>query len=187
MGGKSTSLKGQLLLDGGELAGSFFARTVVLVCQHDPDGAFGLVLNRPSGKHADQVLLADLPESIQKSPVFLGGPVQTSTLSYLHTEAFLPGASILPNLEMGHSLEELVDLGDSFSTGRKIRLFAGYSGWAPGQLDNEMRAKAWITHPASLNMVFETPPQALWQTILRLKTGWRYKVLSEMPEHPSMN
>ena len=187
MGQMPKTLKGQLLLDGGELAGSFFARSVVLVCQHDGDGAFGLVLNRPSGKHAGEVLLADLPEAIGASPVFLGGPVQTNALSYLHTDAFLPNASILPNLEMGHSLEELLDLGESFSTAKKIRLFAGYAGWAPGQLDNEIRAKAWLTHPASLNMVFETPPETLWQTILRQKEDWRCQILSEMPEDPTLN
>lgn len=187
MGSEKKSLKGKLLLDGGQLKGSFFARTVVLVCQHDADGAFGLVLNRPSGKCAGDVLLADLPEAIEKSPVFVGGPVQTNALSYVHTDAFLPNASILPNLEMGHSLEELLDLGESFSTGRKIRLFAGYSGWAAGQLDNELKAKAWLIHPASLSLVFETPPEALWQTILRQQEDWRCRVLSEMPEDPSLN
>lgn len=181
------SLRGQLLLDGGELSGSFFARTVVLVCQHNAEGAFGLVLNRPSGKQAGELLIADLPEGIEGSPVFVGGPVQTGALSYLHTDAFLPNASVLPNLDLGHSLEELVALGECFSSTRKIRLFAGYAGWAPGQLDNELRAKAWLTHPASIELVFDTPPERLWQTILRQKDDWRCRVLSEMPEDPSWN
>lgn len=187
MGSKPKSLRGQLLLDGGDLAGSFFARTVVLICQHDGEGAFGLVLNRPSGKCAGDVLLADLPEELEKSPVFLGGPVQANALSYLHTEPFLPNASILPNLEMGHSLDELLGFGESFSTERKIRLFAGYAGWAPGQLDHEIRAKAWLAQPASLELVFETSPETLWQTILRQNKDWRCRVLSEMPENPSLN
>lgn len=187
MGGTKKSLQGHLLLDGGDLAGSFFSRTVILVCTHDSEGAFGLVLNRPSGKDAGDLMVADLPESIEQSPVFIGGPVQTGALSYLHTDAFLPEASILPNLELGHSLEELVDLGDSFSTARKIRLFAGYAGWASGQLDNELRAKAWLTHQATLDLVFETDPEKLWKMILRRKDHWRYQALSEMPEDPSMN
>jgi len=187
MGNTSKFLKGQLLLDGGELTGSFFARTVVLICQHDADGAFGLVLNRPSGKSAGELLLADLPDVLQQSPIFVGGPVQTTALSYLHTDHFIPNASILPNLEMGHSLNELVDLGESFSTGRKIRMFAGYAGWAPGQLDNEMRAKAWLTHPASLELIFESQPEDLWRIILRQKQHWRCRALSEMPDDPSMN
>ena len=174
-------------MDGGDLAGSFFSRTVVLVCQHGAEGAFGLVLNRPSGKHAGELLVADLPEVLEASPVYVGGPVQTNALSYLHTDAYLPDASILPNLEMGHSLEELLDLGESFSSTRKIRLFAGYAGWAPGQLDNELKAKAWLTPPASLKLVFETPAETLWQTVLRQKESWRCRVMSEMPENPSLN
>ena len=187
MGNTSESLRGKLLLDGGQLAGSFFARTVVLVCQHDAEGAFGLVLNRPSGKQAGELLVADLPDMLEESPVFVGGPVQTNALSYLHTDTFLPDASILPNLEMGHSLEELMSLGESFSSGVKLRLFAGYAGWAAGQLDNELQAKAWLTHPASLNLVFETSPESLWQVILRQKESWKCQVLSEMPEDPSLN
>jgi putative transcriptional regulator len=146
-----------------------------------------LVLNRPSGKDAGDLLIAELPEVLEHSPVYVGGPVQTNALSYLHTDAFLPNASILPNLEMGHSLEELVDLGESFSSSRKIRLFAGYAGWSPGQLDNELKAKAWITHPASLDLVFNTPAESLWQAILRQQEHWRSRVLSEMPEDPSLN
>jgi putative transcriptional regulator len=184
---KSKSLCGQLLLDGGQLAGSFFARTVVLVCQHDADGAFGLVLNRPSGKQAGELLIADLPDRLEQSPVFVGGPVQTNALSYLHTDTFLPNASILPNLEMGHSLDELMALGESYSDTMKVRLFAGYAGWAPGQLDNEMQAKAWLTHPGSVKLVFETPAEDLWQSILRQKEDWKCQVLSEMPEDPGLN
>jgi putative transcriptional regulator len=187
MGAKLKSLRGQLLLDGGELEGSFFARTVVLVCQHDAEGAFGLVLNRPTGKKAGELLIADLPEVIESTPVYVGGPVQTGALSYLHTDVFIPDANVMANLSLGHSLEELVDLGESFSTSKKVRLFAGYAGWAPGQLDNEMRAKAWLTHPASLDLVFETPPEKLWQHVLRKRADWRSKVLSEMPEDPSLN
>jgi putative transcriptional regulator len=187
MAAKPKSLRGKLLLDGGELEGSFFARTVVLVCQHDAEGAFGLVLNRPTGKQAGELLVADLPEVIENSPVFVGGPVQTNSLSYLHTDAFIPDANVMPNVSVGHSLEELVDLGESFSTSRKLRLFAGYAGWAPGQLDNEMRAKAWLTHPASIELVFDTPADKLWQTVLRTRADWRSRALSEMPDDPSLN
>lgn len=187
MGSKSKYLKGQLLLDGGELAGSYFARTVVLICQHDAEGAFGLVLNRPSGKRAGEVILTDLPESLEESPIFVGGPVQETALSYLHTDAFIPDANVMPNLSIGHALDELLEMGESFSKDQKVRLFAGYAGWAPGQLENEMQAKAWLTHPASLKLIFETNPEQLWQTILKTKRGWRSQVMSEMPDDPSLN
>ena len=85
-------LKGQLLLDSGQLRGSFFQRTVVLICQHDDQGAFGLVLNRSTGSSVGEMIVADLPELLKSSPLFLGGPVQPSALSFLHTDTFIPEA-----------------------------------------------------------------------------------------------
>src|SRR5690348_18347859 len=101
-------LKGQLLLDSGQLRGSFFQRTVVFICQHDPDGAFGLVLNRAAGSNAGDMIVADLPEPLRASPVFLGGPVQPSALSFLLSDAFIADANVMPNLSLGHSLDALI-------------------------------------------------------------------------------
>src|SRR3982751_3978115 len=98
-------LKGQLLLDSGQLNGSFFQRTVVLICQHDVEGAFGLVLNRSSGNKLGEMVVADLPETLKDQLLYLGGPVQLSALSFLHSDNFLPEASVMPNLDLGHSLD----------------------------------------------------------------------------------
>jgi putative transcriptional regulator len=179
-------LKGQLLLDSGQLRGSFFQRTVVLICQHDAEGAFGLVLNRASGSNVGEMIVADLPDSLKSTPLYLGGPVQPSALSFLHSDSFIPDANVIPNLSLGHSLDSLVEMGESFSATRKMKIFAGYAGWSPGQLEDEMKRKAWLSHPASLPLVFETEPQQLWQNILR-QMGWKYKLLSQMPEDLSLN
>jgi putative transcriptional regulator len=179
-------LKGQLLLDSGQLRGSFFQRTVVLICQHDAEGAFGLVLNRATGNNVGEMIVADLPDTLKSNPLYLGGPVQPSALSFLHTDAFIPEANVMPNLSLGHSLDSLIELGESFSATRKVKMFAGYAGWSPGQLEEEMKRKAWLTHPASLELVFETEPAKLWQSILQNK-GWKYKLLSQMPEDLSLN
>lgn len=179
-------LKGQLLLDSGQLRGSFFQRSVVLICQHDAEGAFGLVLNRNSGSSVGETIVADLPDYLKSCPLFLGGPVQPSALSFLHTDSFIPDGNVLPNLNLGHSLDALMDLGESYSEIRKIKLFAGYAGWSPGQLEDEMRRKAWLTHPASLELIFEENPEQLWQTILKRK-GWKYKILAQTPEDLSLN
>ena len=179
-------LKGQLLLDGGQLRGSFFQRTVVLICQHDAEGAFGLVLNRGTGSQAGEVIVGDLPEVLKNLPLYVGGPVQPTALSYLHTDAFLPDANVMPNLSLGHSLDDLIELGESFSPTRKIKVFAGYAGWSAGQLEDEIRRQAWLIHPATLDLVFDSDTERLWQRILRQK-GWRYRLLAEMPEDPSLN
>ena len=180
-------LRGKLLLDGGDLAGSFFHRSVVLVCEHNADGAFGLVLNRALGKTVGEMIVADLPEILKNSPLFLGGPVQPSALSFLHSDNFIPDADVMPDLALGHSLDDLVEIGESFSAAKKVRLFAGYAGWSAGQLENELKRKSWLTFPASVELVFNTPPEELWPKILKSKGGWKNKLLSQMPEDLSWN
>ena len=186
MAEKDTYLKGQLLLDSGQLSGSFFQHTVVLICQHDAEGAFGLVLNRITGKNVGEMIVADLPEALKDCPLYNGGPVQPSALSFLHSDALLLDANVMPNLSLGHSLDELVELCESFSSMRKIKMFAGYAGWSPGQLENEMKQKAWLTHPASLELVFDVAPEQLWRDILRRKGG-KYRLLAQSPEELSSN
>jgi putative transcriptional regulator len=180
------SLKGQLLLDNGKLAGSFFHHTVLLICEHDAEGAFGLVLNRDTGTKVGEALVADLPSTLKAFPLYLGGPVQPQALSYLHADDYLPEGNVLANLNLGHSLDDLQDLGDSFSSTQKLKVFAGYAGWSPGQLDDEMGRNTWLTHPASIELVFHPEPQRLWRHILRQK-GWQYRLLADSPEDLSVN
>lgn len=186
MAKKFNSLKGQLLLDGGKLQGSFFHHTVVLICQHDEEGAFGLVINRPAGDQVGNVLVADMPDFIKEQPLFLGGPVQPGVLSFLNSENWNPDADVMANIALGHTVDELIEFGESFSALRKLRVFAGYSGWSAGQLDDEMRRESWLTHPASLELVFHDNPKDLWRLILRQK-GLEYRLLSDSPDDVSLN
>jgi putative transcriptional regulator len=181
-----TYLKGQLLLDSGQLGESYFKRSVVLICQHDADGAFGLILNRTSGNSLGETLLSDIPEVFKSEKLYIGGPVQLSALSYLVSDQFLPAGSVLPNLDLGHSIENLIEISQSFSSSRKLRMFAGYAGWSPGQLEGEMKRNAWLTHPASIDLVFDENPESLWKTILKNKGG-KYRLLADMPEDLSSN
>jgi putative transcriptional regulator len=99
----------------------------------------------------------------------------------------LPDANVFPNLNLGHSLDDLLEVGESFSPVKKVKLFAGYAGWSPGQLEDEMKRKSWLTFPASLELVFDTPPDQLWQKIIKTKGGWRNKLLAQMPDDLSLN
>jgi putative transcriptional regulator len=186
MAGEFRSLKGQLLLDSGQLRGSFFHRSVVLLCHHDSDGAFGLVLNQPTEKKVGDVLVADLPDALKEQPIFIGGPVQTNALTYLHADAFLPEGNVIPNLNMGHSLDDLQEISDTFSPTAQIRCFAGYAGWSGGQLESEMERKAWLVHPASVEIAFAAEAKDLWRKIL-LQKGAKYRLLAQTPEDLSWN
>ena len=109
------SLKGKLLLDGGGLHGSFFHQSVVLVCEHNVEGAFGLVLNRAVGSKVGEVVVANLPDTLKDAPLFLGGPVQPTALSFLHSDNFIAEANVFQNLNLGHSLDDLVEIGVLFA------------------------------------------------------------------------
>lgn len=180
------SLRGQFLLDGGELAGSCFHRSVVLVCEHTPEGAFGLVINRPEGRKVGDVLAGLLPDSLKTATLFNGGPVDPSALTYLHTDTLLLSPNVMPGLSRGHSHEELLELASAWSPSQQIKVFAGYAGWSAGQLDAEMRRKAWLTHPASLDLVFHPEPSRIWRLVLGTK-GPRYRLLADSPDDPAVN
>lgn len=181
------SLQGQLLLDGGKLQKSFFHRSVVLICQHDPEGAFGLILNRASDARVGEALVANVSPSLKAQPLFVGGPVQPGVLSYLHSDTFLPEGNVMSNLSFGHSLDTLMDLSESFSSTQKLKLFTGYSGWSAGQLDQEMARHDWLVLPASLDMVFCAEPGQLWQQILRSQNDIKTRLLAESPDDLSWN
>jgi putative transcriptional regulator len=182
------SLHGQLLLDGGQLTGSEFDRAVVLVCLHDAEGAFGLVLNRLSPRPVGEVVSVDLPAPLAALPLGLGGPVQPDLLTCLardHRPAAPDEPVVLPGLRLVHQVDRLPPV-EPATAAQRVRFFAGYAGWAPGQLDAELARGAWLTHPATLALVFDPQPDQLWRQILRRK-GPRYRLLADSPPDPSRN
>lgn len=181
------SLKGQLLLDGGKLHGSYFHRSVVLICEHNAEGAFGLVLNRPSDNQLGDVITENLPELLRERRLYGGGPVQPAAMSFLHADSYLPEYNVLENLVVGHDLTRLIEIGSSWSATQQLRVFAGYAGWAAGQLDDEMRRDSWLPHPASIELIFMDPAERMWQQILRSRTDWRERLLGDSPEDLTSN
>ncbi len=181
------SLRGMLLLDGGKLLGSVFHRAVVLVCQHDSKGAFGLILNQPTDRKLGEVLESTVPEALEELAVFNGGPVQPAALSYLHHELDQPDGNLMDVLTLGHDLDKMLELGRTEAEAVRMKVFAGYAGWAPGQLDEEMRRESWLLHTATPDLVFRVPPTQLWRHILRAKGDWQSRLLADSPEDLSWN
>lgn len=130
--------------------------------------------------------MANLPDTLKDQPLFLGGPVQPQALSFLHTDTYLPDANVMPNLMLDHSLDTLIELAEGFSPTKKTKIFAGYAGWSPGQLDDEMKRDTWMTHPGSLDLVFHPRPEEVWKMILRDK-GFKYRLVAEAPDDLSSN
>jgi putative transcriptional regulator len=178
------SLRGQLLIAGGGLVDPNFRRTVVLVGEHNEEGALGVVLNRPTPARVREVAPPLAPLVGEDDRLFLGGPVQPQ------------GAVVIAEFDDSSAADLLVFGNVGFLTGevraeaagaiRRARVFAGYAGWGPGQLELEMEDSSWIVDRASPEDVFGDEAEALWSLVLRRK-GPEYRLLSLMPEDPSAN
>lgn len=178
------SLKGQLLIAGPGLLDPNFWRTVVLVGEHSEEGALGVVLNRASETRVLDAVpeLAELAEDL--GAVHVGGPVQPSAIVVVADFAE-PGQAASLVLDSVGFLPSEVDPG-ALGELRRARVFVGYAGWGPGQLDEELGEGSWIVEPALPGDVFTDEPDALWSAVLRRKGG-PYGVLAAMPPDPSSN
>jgi len=178
------SLRGQLLISSGGLYDPNFRHTVVLIGEHNADGALGVILNRALNVTVEQALppLSDLVPSGEL--LFQGGPVQPESAVLLAEMAEPALADLLVFGSVGFLLGDLS--ADVHRSILRARVFAGYSGWGPGQLEAEMAEDSWILEPARVEDVFNDAPDLLWSKVLQRK-GPEYRRLSQMPYDPSMN
>jgi putative transcriptional regulator len=178
------SLRGRLLIAGPKLFDPNFRRTVVLVGEHNADGALGVVLNRPSGVTVEEVVPALAPLAGQDSQLFLGGPVQSGAAVALAEFDDPDAAGVLAFGSIGFLTG---DVSSEAGLGiRRARIYAGYAGWGEGQLEEELEEESWILEPALAEDVFTEDPEGLWSAVLRRK-GPKYRLLATMPFDPSLN
>ena len=178
------SLRGELLISGGGLYDPNFRHTVILVGEHNADGALGVVLNRALNVTVQESLptLSHLVPA--GAPLFQGGPVQPATPVFLAELAHSGLADIPVFGSVGFLAGDLsADIEPKIL---RARVFAGYAGWSPGQLEAEMEVGSWILEPAREEDVFTDSPDLLWSRVLSRK-GPEYRLLSRMPYDPSMN
>ena len=177
------SLRGHLLVAAPSLVDPNFVRTVVLIADHDDDGAMGVVLNRPSESSIGEVV-PDLGALLDDDEVpFAGGPVQPSGVLVL-AEFEDPADAALPiDGELGFVALEAET--DAIAAAR-ARAFAGHAGWGPGQLEAEIDEEAWFVAPFEREDAFTDDPAELWSRALERKGG-PYALVARMPEDPSLN
>lgn len=176
---------GRLLIAEPFLADPSFTRTVIVLCEHGPEGTVGFALNRPT-EHTLGDLLPEMYTPLL--PVFQGGPVQLDTLHMLHrTPKDLGGSEIYPGIYWGGSYEALQEavLSNSYQP-IDLRLFIGYSGWGAGQLEKELQEGSWLVADVSPNLIFETDPDDLWKRAVQ-SLGVKYAPLLNMPVNPQLN
>jgi putative transcriptional regulator len=176
---------GKVLIAEPFLGDPNFERSVVLICEHNNEGSFGLVLNNVSKN-----TIADVVDDVYvEFPLFIGGPVEQNTLHFVH--------------RLGHLIEDSIDLGNGiFWSGdfesiksllsigtiksEDIRFFIGYSGWGAGQLGNELAQNTWFVSDINSDVLFEEYTNQFWRTVLK-RMGGDYKVLANYPVDPRLN
>ena len=176
--------KGKFLLASRQLKDPNFRETVVLLIEYGLDGAMGLVINRPSAVKLATVF-PDIEELKQREDtIYVGGPVAVNQMMLLIRSSKMPedATAVVPNVYISSSWKELERLIKKTTKDERFRLFAGYAGWAPSQLDFERTRGDWYVLEADAESIFSQNPSELWQELIRRVTvKW---VLMEMQNIP---
>lgn len=178
--------KGRLLISEPFLSDPYFRRTVVLLCEHNDEGSFGLVLNRYIDVGIKD-LLNGFPDVGTR--VSIGGPVQSGELFFLHTlgphiEGGLP---VVDTVQFGGDIDQLKDLITADHRLMKhVRFFVGYSGWSSGQLNAELEQRSWLVFLGDRRRIMNVGRTDAWGNTLRAM-GRAYAPLANFPEDPTLN
>ncbi|MCE2527253.1 MAG: YqgE/AlgH family protein [Actinomycetia bacterium] len=175
-------LAGQLLVASPRLVDPNFARTVVVLLNHDEQGAMGLVVNRPT----ESPVADHLPEwgdrLVAPAVVFYGGPVEPSiAIGLRQSYDTSDGGTPVPGVGMVNLAEE-----EAEETQGGVRVYAGYAGWGAGQLEDEIEEESWIIVPGFATDVFSLSPDRLWAEVLG-RQGGKIALLASMPIDPQLN
>lgn len=189
------STKGSLLVAVPLLDDPNFHRTVVYMLQHTDEGALGLVINRPTEEDRVPGLESWMDELAPPQVVFEGGPVQANTLIAIATITPSALASLAPDelangfapLDHGLGTVDLSQLpADITESLQQLRVFRGYSGWGPGQLEEEIGEGSWLPIACDAADLFTPNPMGLWRNVLR-RSGGRESLLADAPDDLAWN
>jgi putative transcriptional regulator len=177
--------QGIILISEPSLSDFYFKQSVVLLAEHNEDGTFGLIINKPIEARVNDVI-KDFPEF--DAPVFLGGPVKTDSIFFIHTREDIDNSlKIINGLYWGGDIEVIREM---ILTNRiaenDIRFYVGYAGWHPKQLDREIREKSWVLSHTSVKEVINNQPEKLWGNHLK-SMGNDYAIWANFPADPSHN
>ena len=179
--------RGDLLISEPFLPDPNFERTVVLICENNQDGCIGFILNKPS-----MLNLGDVFEEFDffEKKLLIGGPVQQDSMHFLHRGELNinDGTRIGEGIYWGGNFEQLkILMQDNRVNPNDVLYFLGYSGWAPGQLDEELKENSWIVSPdATADQVFDLDPELLWREVLKTMGG-KFRMFSNYPTDPRLN
>jgi putative transcriptional regulator len=182
--------QGTLLAASPQMLDPNFMHAVVLICQHTPQGAYGLVLNKLSGHTTREVLAGHAALSQLDTPLFIGGPVSLNALQILHRvpERITGGIPLMQDVWIGGDLDSVGQylLESGAEAQERVRMILGYSGWSAAQLELELASGAWVPAAGTAEHVFAPDPQLLWRAVLR-SLGREASGLEDQPPDPRWN
>lgn len=179
--------KGKVLISEPFLNDPYFRRSVVLLCDTDPDGTFGFTLNN----YVKNINISEVIKGFPKfeTKVSIGGPVKKDNLFYLHTlgDSIPESKMIMDGLYLGGDYSIAIELIKQGEIKEKdIRFFIGYSGWSKGQLENEIDTKSWFVTSIDAETIMDTSEDNLWKKVLS-KMGVKEKIISNIPDNHELN
>ena len=181
--------KGSLLIANPVLPDPNFSRTVILLCNHNDQGSFGLVINRSTQLKAPDLFSdIDILRSYN-TKIYMGGPVSQSMVFYLYRSAkdVIDLDKICSGVYLGSNLETLESLYlDIENPEENIRFYLGYSGWSDGQLDGEMEQNSWLVQDANEQFIFLDSENLIWPKAVN-SLGEKYQYLTKAPVNPQWN
>jgi len=178
--------KGRILISEPFLLDYFFKRSVVLLAEHNEEGSFGVIINKPVQAKFNEIV-KDFPDL--DTQLYLGGPVQSDSLFFIHTmgEVIPESMEIIEGLYWGGDIEavrEMITLNKLDEN--NIRFYIGYSGWAPQQLNDELKRNSWVVSNIDTEQLLNTMPNALWKRSL-MRLGGDYAYWPNFPDDPASN
>lgn len=183
----ATLSAGTLLIANPDVEPGLYNRSVVLVCEHTKAGSFGLIINKPFKVDLPEDILSGEELNNPKVNLRIGGKLQQSQMMLLHSSK--SGApqtlKVSEEIYLGGDINFLQE-NLANDECEHILLCFGYTGWAIGELEREFMSGLWYLYPASKQLVFNTPPEKIWQTVLRTMGG-KYATMSMIPEDLSLN
>jgi len=184
----SHSLRGYFLVAGSQLRDPNFFKTAVLMVEHGPEGAMGLVVNRPSSVSVSQALTGHLDMPDNGELVYVGGPVEPSALFVIHNADQMDPSEgpVVPGVFMGSSADIFEEVVTECSPDLKYRVFCGCAGWGPGQLEQELSRCDWLTVKADSEMIFQDNAYEIWDQLVS-RCFQKNRLLPFACEHPEWN
>jgi len=181
--------KGSLLIANPVLPDPNFSRTVILLCDHDEQGSFGLVVNRSTQLKAPDLFLNINILKSYNEKIYLGGPVSQSMVFFLCRSSSAAGKldEVCSGVYLGSNLETLESLYSSLENPEQdIRFYLGYSGWSGGQLAEEMEQNSWLVQRANEQFIFLDSESLIWPKAVN-SLGKKYQYLTKAPVNPQWN